>query len=974
MRKLNTSIDIIPLQGVSNEDMTSTMEKRQIDEQQMRVQRDPLIISRVQMYLYDNEDKVYIDVNEMADSLQSKYRDYRTKKRGPFRALVRRAYDEITESFSKKSDSLSRQDDYDDEVEIESDTPVNDTLNKELLKMYKKTADEQNGNSDKELIDISSDDDSGKIEDIAPEKSLSSIATRGNSSKPSQKNTHSCLMSKVSKTETQMENEEINQKTLADFPQAKISVVEKSRKRPREKMSDEHLPAIQKKKKESPKCVDVKTKFSDIGGNTKVLENVCKLLIHMKHPEIFNQFGMSPPRGLLLHGPPGCGKSLMAHAIAGELEVPLIKVAASELVGGVSGESESRIRELFDRAVASAPCVLFLDEVDAMAPQRANAQKEMERRMVVQLLSCFDELGFKENGSKVLVLGATNTPDSLDPALRRAGRFDREVSLGIPDKESRVRILQVHAAKLTLAPDVDLTKIAARSPGFVGADLVALLTEAGIAAVDRTFKILQNNEKQEKIDVIQSKTTNEPEKLTQNDTENHDTKISNMETGSDKESQSTTDKSKEDAVSTEEVNNITQNVSGSSQEMVTSNETNIDNMSSSSDITKVTDSTSADNDTVIKTNEAEKSTSTADNLSHLLKLLHDKTPLSAKNLAELRIENSDFDVAFDCVQPSAKREGFATVPDVTWADIGSLQEVREYLQMAILAPAKHSEEYAKLGLDKSTGTLLCGPPGCGKTLLAKAIANEAEINFISVKGPELLNMYVGQSENAVRQCFARAKNSAPCVIFFDEIDSLCPKRSDNENSVTSRVVNTMLTEMDGMGVRKGVYLMAATNRPDILDPAILRPGRFDKSLYVGLPTPLDRVDILKALTKNGTKPKFAADVDLAAVAQNDKCNGYTGADLSNLVYESANEVLRECMKNDMKFTEIQMRHIDRAFNKVRPSVREKELKYYEKMKEIYVTANKTVDEVVPMETPNDTPIIESAQIHENDAAMEIMET
>ncbi|XP_053593688.1 nuclear valosin-containing protein-like [Microplitis demolitor] len=974
MRKFNSSIDIIPLQGVSNEDIMNPMgNKNQMDDQ-MRIQRDPQIISRVQMYLYENEDKVYIDVNEMADSLQRKYRDYRTKKRSAFRALVRRAYDEITESFSKKSDSLSRQDDYDDEVEIESDTPGNDTLGRELIKMYKKSVDEVNGNSsDKELIDISSDDDSEKIEDIAPEKSQQFAVSAQSSSKSASKSS-TCTKQKSAKSErNEAKKEEVNHQKPVDpvAPEAKPSVSDKSRKRPREKTVDGSPVGILKKKKENAAQVETKIKFSDIGGNKKVLEDVCRLLVHIKHPEIFKQLGISPPRGFLLHGPPGCGKSLMAHAIAGELDIPLIKVAAPELVGGVSGESESRIRELFERAVATAPCVLFLDEIDAMAPHRATAQKEMERRMVAQLLTCLDDLGSKENGDKVLVLGATNRPESLDPALRRAGRFDREVSLGIPDKESRVCILKVHAAKLTLAPDVDITTIASLTPGFVGADLVALLREAAVAAVDRVFKALKNNSK------VEEPGNSTTEKSTDKPVDPPADK--EIEKPADKPADKEADKpvNEADVLDTEQDNNKMtvspvevetepdkdNQTTATPSEIITPDEVNM-----SSPVNNIVDEIlplANGSTTTDKPQTPEPIKSNFGDLEDLLQLLHNKNPLSPESLADLRIENADFDVAYRSVQPSSKREGFATVPDVTWDDIGSLKEIREELQMAILAPVKHSDNFAAFGLMAPTGVLLCGPPGCGKTLLAKAIANEAEVNFISVKGPELLNMYVGESEKAVRQCFIRARNSAPCVIFFDELDALCPKRTEGDSSATSRVVNQVLTEMDGIEGRKGVYLMAATNRPDIIDPAVMRPGRFDKILYVGLPTPLDRVDILKALTKNGTRPKFADDVDLDVIGRSENCDGYTGADLASLVREAGIEALRESMTNDSGLTQVSMRHFTSAFNKIRPSVHEKEAKHYEKLQKLYGIKKPTVDPT-PMETPVDTPMI--------DSSMEAMET
>ncbi|RZB40952.1 AAA domain containing protein, partial [Asbolus verrucosus] len=338
-------------------------------------------------------------------------------------------------------------------------------------------------------------------------------------------------------------------------------------------------------------------------------------------------------------------------------------------------------------------------------------------------------------------------------------------------------------------------------------------------------------------------------------------------------------------------------------------------------------------------------------LKDLMMWLHDRSPLSSEELSSLCITMDDFRKALKCVQPSAKREGFASVPDVSWDDVGSLTAIREELQMAILAPIRHIEQFKELGLNTPTGVLLCGPPGCGKTLIAKAMANEAGINFISVKGPELLNMYVGESERAVRVCFERARNSAPCVIFFDELDAICPKRSDSrEGGATMRVVNQMLTEMDGVQERQGVYLLAASNRPDIIDPAVLRPGRFDKILFVGLPTASARVEILTAITKNGTRPRLAPDVDLEAIGTSEQCQGYTGADLAALVKEAGIVALKEFMLcgDTQKPLVVNMEHFKRAIAKIRPSVPEKDQKHYEKLRKMY-TAVPEQNEVEEME-------------------------
>uniref|UniRef100_A0A8P4K5N5 Nuclear VCP like n=1 Tax=Dicentrarchus labrax TaxID=13489 RepID=A0A8P4K5N5_DICLA len=515
-------------------------------------------------------------------------------------------------------------------------------------------------------------------------------------------------------------------------------------------------------KSKSPELQYPSLKFEDVGGNEETLTEVCKLLIHLRHPEVYQQLGMVPPRGFLLHGPPGCGKTLLAQAVAGELQLPMLKVSAPELVSGVSGESEQKLRELFDLALSSAPCILFIDEIDAITPKREVASKDMERRIVAQLLTCMDDLNSLTVTAQVLVIGATNRPDSLDPALRRAGRFDREICLGIPDEAARLRILKTLCRKLKLPEDFEYQQLARLTPGYVGADLMALCREAAMSAVNRV--LLE----------IRGRPHHQP-------------------------------------------------------------------------------STSGRVGTEPPQGE----------LWHLLHLLKNTESLSEEELAGLSILMSDFQASLASVQPSAKREGFATVPDVTWEDVGALQDIREELTMAILAPVRSPEQFRALGLR------------CGKTLLAKAVANESGLNFISVKGPELLNMYVGESERAVRQVFQRGRSSAPCVIFFDELDALCPRRSGHESGASVRVVNQLLTEMDGLETRRQVFIMAATNRPDIIDPAILRPGRLDKTLYVGLPPPADRHAILLTITKGGSKPQLEQDVCLEEIAFDERCDCFT---------------------------------------------------------------------------------------------------
>uniref|UniRef100_A0A668ADY9 Nuclear VCP like n=1 Tax=Myripristis murdjan TaxID=586833 RepID=A0A668ADY9_9TELE len=535
-------------------------------------------------------------------------------------------------------------------------------------------------------------------------------------------------------------------------------------------------------KTKSPELQYSTVKFEDFGGNEETLTEVCKLLIHMRHPEVYQQLGLVPPRGFLLHGPPGCGKTLLAQAVAGELELPMLKISAPELVSGVSGESEQKLRELFSQAVTSAPCILFIDEIDAITPKREVASKDMERRIVAQLLTCMDDMNSLALTAQVVVIGATNRPDSLDPALRRAGRFDREICLGIPDEAARLRILKTLCRNLKLPEDFDFLQLARLTPGYVGADLMALCREAAMVAVNRVLLKMQSQSRSPTVDISE----------------------------------------------------------GGPQEKAP---------------------------LLCSVQQGE--------LWHVLWLLKNTESLSEEELAGLSIHMSDFQASLANVQPSAKREGFATVPDVTWDDVGALQDIREELTMAIMAPVHFPDQFKTLGLSAPSGVLLAGPPGCGKTLLAKAVANESGLNFISVKGPELLNMYVGESERAVRQVFQRARNSAPCVIFFDEIDALCPRRSGSESGASVRVVNQLLTEMDGLETRRQVFIMAATNRPDIIDPAILRPGRLDKTLYVGLPPAADRHAILLTITKGGTKPHLEPDVSLEGIAHDSRCDCFT---------------------------------------------------------------------------------------------------
>lgn len=814
------------------------------------------------------------------------------------------------------------------------------------------------------------------------------------------------------------------------------------------------------KKEVWSKLVD--TCFLDVGGMDKILRDLCELLLHVKHPEVYRHIGLPPPRGFLLHGPPGSGKTLLAHAIAGQLKIGLIEIAATELVAGVSGESEERIREVFEQAAILSPCVLFIDEIDAISANRVNAQKDMERRVVAQLLSSLDGLSRIEGGDEVLVIGATNRPDALDPALRRVGRFDQEISLGIPDRDARAQILKIICKNLKLEQSINYDELAKLTPGYVGADLLALVTRAATTAIkrmltererhqllveatrERDLEIQLRKAEQERLKQLAKKAVVDDEvmevdesaksKLNGNtsvddvvaleddveevvnlDDDKEEEKSAEAEKTTSEEEKKVDETADKDAAKPDEAE--AKPAEGEDKKEAEGDEKKPDEEAKpaeaeavavvDADVEMAADSSTPAEKDVVPVEEpkpsstevveapAESSEAVAEaekpaevdtseeiaasaaepqpkpepevelmeeeepelepiplptlDLPKLMNLLLDHTnPLADAELDSFCIERDDFLDSLKSVQPSAKREGFITVPDVTWNDIGSLGDIREELKLAILAPVKFPHRLKMLGLSAPSGVLLCGPPGCGKTLLAKAVANEAGINFISVKGPELLNMYVGESERAVRQCFQRARNSAPCVIFFDEFDSLCPKRSDNaEGGAGMRVVNQLLTEMDGIEDRKGVFLMAATNRPDIVDPAVLRPGRLDKILYVGLPAEPDRADILRALTKNRSQPPLAEDVELGLLAR--LTEGYTGADLAGLVRQASLQTLKDSIdacdggaqeegsseEAEEQQLVVELRHFQEAIRNIKPSVNEEDKKHYERLKRKY---------------------------------------
>ncbi|KAJ7409136.1 hypothetical protein BTVI_57777 [Pitangus sulphuratus] len=779
-----------------------------------------------ELYLASGKCGQYVDIGVLASDLQKTYSaEYGRRKRNAFRIQVARVFGIISnekqredlaaleaEHVAKRArqeknetiGSTTDDSDYDDYPE---DLSTNH-MNSSLLSLYKK------GNPDS----VPSTPKTDPVEtpppaQTAPQTSTVSPGARGETGisdggwfidkTPCGKDFFIDLS----------EDGEGDEKKPVSEKSAEFSLLESERKKTKGKRA--------KRKKEE---------FPDVDGE---IESMLLKKVRSKGPELYRPSVTFEDVG-------GNDETLK------ELELPMLKVAATEIVSGVSGESEQKLRELFEQAVSSAPCVLFIDEIDAITPKREVASKDMERRIVAQFLTCMDDLNNVAATTQVLVIGATNRPDSLDPALRRAGRFDREICLGIPDEGAREKILQTLCRKLKLPESFEFRHLARLTPGYVGADLMALCREAAMGTVNRV--LIKSEEQRRKHAQAGGNTAEE-----------------SMGTGTD---------------------------------------------------------------ILVEEDTKQLELPPKDELQRLLDLLKKQDPLPEEQLQKLCIEMNDFIVALSSVQPSAKREGFVTIPDVTWADIGALEDVREELTMAILAPVRNPEQFKALGLTTPAGVLLAGPPGCGKTLLAKAVANESGLNFISVKGPELLNMYVGESERAVRQVFQRARNSAPCVIFFDEVDALCPRRSDRESGASVRVVNQLLTEMDGLENRQQVFIMAATNRPDIIDPAILRPGRLDKTLYVGLPPPEDRLAILKTITKHfaflyaiskrrAICPKITYSVRICR-----------GADLSALVREASICALREEMalqNNQSKKGEIKIsrKHFEEAFRKVKSSVSKK---------------------------------------------------
>jgi len=544
-----------------------------------------------------------------------------------------------------------------------------------------------------------------------------------------------------------------------------------------------------------PEAVELKEEkipdvsYEDIGGLQDEVKKVREMIeLPLRHPELFETLGIQPPKGVLLYGPPGTGKTLIAKAVASESNANFIFINGPEIMSKFVGEAEKKLRDIFAEAEKSAPSIIFIDEIDAIAPKREESYGEVERRVVAQLLAVMD--GLKSRG-KVIVIAATNRPDALDPALRRGGRFDREIEVGVPNKEGRLEILKIHTRNMPLTKDVDLKELADITHGFVGADMEGLCKEAAMSVLRRVLP--QFNFKQE-------------EKIQK-------------------------------------------------------------------DI-----------------------------------------------LEKLRVQKSDFKEALKLVRPSAMREVLIENPKVKWSDIGGLEKAKQELKEAVEWPLKYPEVFKRMGIRPPRGILLYGPSGCGKTMLAKSVATESEANFISIKGPEVLSKWVGESEKAVRDIFKKARQVAPCVVFFDEVDAIASRRGvDDGSRVGERVVNQILTEIDGLEELTDVVVIAATNRPELVDPSLLRPGRFDRHILTTPPELKTRIEILKIHMKNMPITK---DVDVEELAA--KMEGYSGADMEAVCREAAMLALRE----SLKAKQVRKEHFEAALNDVKPSLSKEEAERY----------------------------------------------
>ncbi len=530
--------------------------------------------------------------------------------------------------------------------------------------------------------------------------------------------------------------------------------------------------------------------YEDIGGLEDEIQKVREMIeLPLKHPEVFQQLGIEAPSGVLLKGPPGTGKTLLAKAVANEADAWFTSINGPEIMSKYYGESEQQLREIFDEARENAPGIIFIDELDAIAPKRGESRGDVERRVVAQLLSLMDGLEARED---VIVIAATNRPEDIDEALRRPGRLDREIEIGVPDRNGRKEILQIHTRNMPLEDDVDLDDLADRTHGYVGADIEALAKEAAMTTLRRVLPEVDLEERQLDEDILD----------------------------------------------------------------------------------------------------------------------------------KLVVSGDDFMNAMRLVEPSAMREVMVEVPDVTWDDVGGLQEATERLQEMVEWPLSRPDAFERMGIDVPRGILLYGLPGTGKTLMAKAVANESDANFISIKGPQVFSKWVGESEKAIRKIFSKARQVAPTVVFIDEIDAIAHRRgaSGGDSGVGDRVLNQLLAELDGVEDMDGVIVIAATNRPDILDPAVMRAGRLDRHLYVPEPDTEARRKIFDIHTRD---MPLADDVDLSTLVE--RTEGYVGADIEHLCREAAMQALREDLESD----DVEMRHFEAALEETKPSARDEDIQEFE---------------------------------------------
>ncbi len=530
--------------------------------------------------------------------------------------------------------------------------------------------------------------------------------------------------------------------------------------------------------------------YEDVGGLDREIQRVREMVeLPLRHPSIFKHLGIDPPKGVLLRGPPGCGKTLLAKAVANESEAYFISINGPEIMSKFYGESEKKLRKIFIDAEEKSPSIIFIDEIDAIAPKRETVTGEVERRVVAQLLALMDGL---HGRGKVIVIGATNRPNSLDPALRRPGRFDREIEIKVPNEKGRREVFQIHTRNMPLDKKISLKEFANITHGFVGADISAVCREAAMSALRR----------------------------------------------------------------------------------------------------------------------------------YLPRIKLDLDTIDLELLEQIEITKSDFEEALKEVMPSGIREVFVEIPNVTWDQIGGLEDLKQKLIESVDWPLSHPKIFERMGISPPRGILLYGPPGCGKTLLARAVATETKANFISIKGPELLSKYVGESEKAIREVFRKAKMAAPCIIFFDEFDSIAPSRGRHttDSGVSEKVLSQFLTELDGLEVKKDIIVIAATNRPDILDPALIRPGRIDRILLVPAPDEDGRLQILNLFTKD---MPLAANIDLDNL--NKMLDGFTGADIETLCREAGMIALRE----NLRARKITEEHFKMALESVYPSITSEISKWYE---------------------------------------------